>query len=142
MGEKYSEITYYLAKMGPSSIDVEISSLCYGIHDLEEGLPLLHIASMWLLEACESHQSFEAVNAYLHRFLHVHGNVITRMDSVLQDGHDSSEEQDVDDPQRLKLKVFVQTIKQLQMKQKEASNRLQGKMQHTTCLLRHLSRMV
>ena len=136
MGEKYSEITYYLAKMGPSSIDVEISSLCYGIHDLEEGLPLLHIASMWLLEASESHQSFEAVNAYLHRFLHVHGNVITRMDSILQDG------QDVDDPQRLKLKVFVQTIKQLQMKQKEASNRLQGKMQHTTCLLRHLSRMV
>ena len=142
MGGQYSDITSYLAKMGPSSIDVEISSLCYGMHDLEEGLKLLHIASLWLLEACESHLSFEAVNAYLHRFLHVHGNVITRMDSILRDGHDSSIEQDGDDPQSLKLKVFVETFKQLQMKQKEASNRLQGKMQHTICLLRHLSRMV
>ena len=142
IGEQYSEITSYLAKMGPSSIDVEISSLCYGMHDLEEGLKLLHIASLWLLEACESHLSFEAVNAYLHRFLHVHGNIITRMDSILQEGHESLEEQDGVDPQRLKLKVFVETITQLQMKQKEASNRLQGKMQQTICLLRHLSRMV
>jgi U3 small nucleolar RNA-associated protein 21 len=139
MDETYSEITSHLAKMGPSSIDVEISSLCYGIHDLEEGLPLLHIASMWLLEACESHENFETVNAYLHRFLHVHGNVITRMDSILQEEHELSEEHD---SQKLKLKNFVDTIAQLRLKQKEASNRLQGKMQHTICLLRHLSRMV
>ncbi|KAL3807867.1 hypothetical protein ACHAXA_010640 [Cyclostephanos tholiformis] len=114
MGGQYSDITSYLAKMGPSSIDVEISSLCYGMHDLEEGLKLLHIASMWLLEACESHLSFEAVNAYLHRFLHVHGNIITRMDSILQEEHESLEEQDGVDPQRLTLKVFVETITQLQ----------------------------
>lgn len=144
MGEAYSDVTTYLSKMGPSSIDVEISSLCYGIHDTEEGLPLLHIASMWLLEACESHSSFETVNAYLHRFLHVHGNVITRIDQAVQkDETKSSEEQEEDDDlQLLKLKEFVETIAQLQEKQKEASNRLQGKMQHTICLLRHLSRMV
>eukprot|EP00571_Detonula_confervacea_P005503 CAMPEP_0172319220 /NCGR_PEP_ID=MMETSP1058-20130122/37094_1 /TAXON_ID=83371 /ORGANISM="Detonula confervacea, Strain CCMP 353" /LENGTH=1390 /DNA_ID=CAMNT_0013034219 /DNA_START=78 /DNA_END=4250 /DNA_ORIENTATION=- len=146
MGETYSDVTSYLSKMGPSSIDVEISSLCYGIHDLEEGLPLLHIASMWLLEACESHSSFEAVNAYLHRFLHVHGNVITRMDQAVQKTETdlTSDEamEEEDDPQTLKLKEFVETIAQLQKKQKEASNRLQGKMQHSICLLRHLSRMV
>ena len=142
MGEAYSDVTSYLSKMGPSSIDVEISSLCYGIHDIEEGLHLLHLAAMWLLEACESHQSFEAVNAYLHRFLYVHGNVVTTMDHALENDAESSEEQEEEDPKRQKLKGFTQTIAQLQEKQKVASNRLQGKMQHTTCLLRHLSRMV
>lgn len=143
IGDTYSEITSYLAQMGPSSIDVEISSLCFGVHDLEEGLPLLNIASLWLLEACESHQSFEAVNAYLHRFLHVHGNVMTRMDSILQEENESEEVQDGgDDTQRMKMKDFIETIAQLKMKQQDASNRLQGKMQNTICLLRHLSRMV
>jgi len=145
--ETYSEVTSYLSKMGPSSIDVEISSLCYGEHDLGEGLPLLHIAAMWLLEACESHQSFEAVNAYLHRFLHVHGNVITKIDTTLlqdESGNDMVEEEgeEEDSAQKLKLKEFVETIAQLKQKQQGASNRLQGKMQHTICLLRHLSRMV
>jgi U3 small nucleolar RNA-associated protein 21 len=142
----YANVTSYLSKMGPSSVDVEISSLCYGIHDLEEGLPLLHMASMWLLEACESHQSFEAVNAYLHRFLHVHGNVITRIDHAFEQSEYVATKDafggDGDDAQKMKLKEFVATIAQLREKQKGASNRLQGKMQHTLCLLRHLSRMV
>ena len=47
-----------------------------------------------------------------------------------------------DDPQHMQLAEFVDTIGRLQLKQKESSNRLQGKMQHTICLLRHLSRMV
>ena len=140
VGETYSNVTSYLSTMGPSSIDVEISSLCYGIHDLDAGLPLLHVAAKWLLEACESHQSFEAVNAYLHRFLHVHGNVITRIDTVLHDESGGGEENDV--VQKTKLKEFIETIAQLQTKQRDASNRLKGKMQHTICLLRHLSRMV
>ena len=146
LGETYSDVTSYLSKMGPSSIDVEISSLCYGIHDLEDGLPLLQLASLWLLEACESHQSFEAVNAYLHRFLHVHGNVITRIDEALKEKRKSSlelpEGEEDDHPQWLTLKDFTRTISQLREKQRAASNRLQGKMQHTICLLRHLSRMV
>lgn len=143
-GEAFSEVTSYLSKMGPSSIDVEISSLCYGSHDLEDGLPLLQFASMWLLEACESNQSFEAVNAYLHRFLHVHGSVITRIDDALQKGKESSDlpEDEQDDPQKLKLREFIDVIAQLREKQRTASNRLQEKMQHTICLLRHLSRMV
>ncbi|KAL3799459.1 hypothetical protein HJC23_013914 [Cyclotella cryptica] len=138
--ESFSAITQYLATMGPSSIDVEISSLCYGPHDLEEGLPLLHLASTWLLEACKSHQSFEAVNAYLHRFLHVHGNIIAGVES----GHEASlsEEWDCIDPKSSKLSEFKDTLSQLRKEQQAASDRLQGKMQHTICLLRHLSRMV
>jgi U3 small nucleolar RNA-associated protein 21 len=133
----YSEITEYLAAMGPSAIDVELSSLCYGSHDLDEGLPLLHLASSWLLEACKSHQSFEAVNAYLHRFLHVHGNVIAAIEQ-----NDGSEEMEFTPQTDLKLSEFKETISQLREEQRSASNRLQGKMQHVSCLLRHLSRMV
>ena len=133
----YSEITEYLASMGPSAIDVELSSLCYGSHDLDEGLPLLHLASNWLLQACKSHESFEAVNAYLHRFLHVHGNVIAAIEK-----EEHSEEMDDSNQTDLKLVEFKETISKLRDEQRAASNRLQGKMQHTICLLRHLSRMV
>ena len=142
--EPFSDVTSYLSKMGPSSIDVEISSLCYGMHDLEEGFSLLHLASMWLLKACESRQSFEAVNAYLHRFLYVHGNIIARIDLDMQKESEASERQETgqDHPEKLKLKEFLATISQLREKQKEASDRLLEKMQHSLCLLRHLSRMV
>lgn len=137
----YSVVTRYLSTMGPSSIDVEISSLCYGAHDLKDGLHLLHLASLWLVEACESNQSFEAVNAYLHRFLHIHGNVITQIDTDVKDEIENLT-YDGDGFKKLKLKEFAGTIVQLREKQKSASNRLQGKMQHTICLLKHLSRMV
>ncbi|KAL7544274.1 hypothetical protein ACHAWF_010216, partial [Thalassiosira exigua] len=135
--EKYSIVTSYLSKMGPSSIDVEMSSLCYGLHDLAEGLPLLHLAASWLLEACATRQSFEAINAYLHRFLHIHSDVITRIDQVMQE-----ETGTLEHPKREESGAFFETIALLREKQREASNRLQGKMQHTVCLLRHLSRMV
>ena len=140
--DSYSGVTRYLSTMGPSSIDVEISSLCYGAHDLDDGLHLLHLASLWLVEACESNQSFEAVNAYLHRFLHVHGNVIIQIDTDLKESENENLSEGAEDPQKLKLKEFADTISQLREKQRAASNRLQGKMQHTICLLRHLSRMV
>ena len=136
--ESFAEITEFLATLGPSAIDVELSSLCYGSHDLDEGLPLLHAASLWLLEACKSHENFETTNAYLHRFLHVHGNVIAMVERQDQ----SEEELDGNDQKQLKLFEFRQTVSQLREEQRAASNRLQGKMQHTICLLRHLSRMV
>ena len=140
--DSYSEVTRYLSTMGPSSIDVEISSLCYGAHDLDDGLHLLHLASLWLVEACETNQSFEAVNAYLHRFLHVHGNIFIQIDTDLKDSENENPTEGEEDPQKLKLKELADTITQLREKQRVASNRLQGKMQHTICLLRHLSRMV
>ena len=134
----FTDITEYLATMGPSAIDVELSSLCYGSHDLDEGLPLLHAASLWLLEACKSRENFETTNAYLHRFLHVHGNVI----AAIEKQDESEEELDDNDQRKLKLLEFKQTVSDLREEQRAASNRLQGKMQHTICLLRHLSRMV
>jgi U3 small nucleolar RNA-associated protein 21 len=73
---RFQLVTDHVATLGPSAIDVPLSTLSSGsMHDLEEGLPLLHMASLWLLEACQSRQRYEAVNAYLHRFLYIHANV-------------------------------------------------------------------
>ena len=49
----YRAATDHVAKLGPSAIDVELSSLCAGMHDLEEGLPLLGKACDWLLDCCQ-----------------------------------------------------------------------------------------
>jgi hypothetical protein len=34
--------------MGPSSFDIEISSLCYGMHDLEDCIPRFLMHELWL----------------------------------------------------------------------------------------------
>lgn len=144
-GPRYSRVTSYLSTMGPSSIDVEISSLCHGPHDLEDGLPLLLAASRWLLEACGSGTSFEAVNAYLHRFLRKHGGVVVQMGKGGDgegDGEGEEEEAGGKDGRRDGVEELLASIELLRREQQSASDRLQGKMQHTICLLRHLSRMV
>ena len=139
-GLRYSPVTSYLSTMGPSSIDVEVSSLCHGPHDLDDGLPLLLSASRWLLEACGTGTSFEAVNAYLHRFLRVHGGVVVQMG---QRGEgDDAEGEAGGEEERDGVKELLASIELLRREQQSASDRLQGKMQHTICLLRHLSRMV
>ena len=141
-GTRYSRVTSYLSTMGPSSIDVEISSLCHGPHDLEDGLPLLLSAARWLLEACGTGTSFEAVNAYLHRFLHVHGGVVVQMGNEGEEGEGAEEVEAGREKYRDGVNELLSSIELLRREQQSASDRLQGKMQHTICLLRHLSRMV
>ena len=78
--KNFESVTEYLATKGPSAIDVEFSTLCHGMHDLGEGLRHLHLCSMWLLEACKSRRNYEVINAYLHRFLHIHATTIAGID--------------------------------------------------------------
>ncbi|KAL7469361.1 hypothetical protein ACHAXS_009623 [Conticribra weissflogii] len=113
----------------------DLLQTCFDATDKAESS---EVFSEWLLEACESNRSFEAVNAYLHRFLHVHGNVITRIAEVVQneDGNEN------DEHLKQKLREFVDIVAKLRENQRAAANRLSEKMQHTICLLRHLSRMV
>jgi hypothetical protein len=66
------------------------------MHDLKEGLPLLHTAPLWLLEACRSRQRYKAVNAYLHRFLYPHPNVLAGIDSTERE-ETTDEERDTKD---------------------------------------------
>lgn len=147
----FGPVTQYMATMGPSAIDVALSTLCHGMHDLEEGLPLLHVTSLWLLEACQSRQNFEAINAYLNRFLSIHSSVIAGIEDDTQKqnnnivGDNTKEEEEdlstLEQDREEKLKL-LETVRKLRLAQAEASDSLRGKMQHTLCLLKHFSRMV
>ena len=135
---KFQPVTEYISTLGPSAIDVALSSLCNGMHDLEEGLPLLVLASSWLLEACQSRERYDAVNAYLHRFLYLHASVIANIDS----SSDGADELQHDDAHKLQRETLLGSIASLRDAQRKSSETLQGKMEHALCLLRHFSRMV
>ena len=149
--KRFQPVSDYIAGLGPSAIDVELSALCNGMHDLEEGLPLLLLASQWLVEACDSRERFEAVNAYLHRFLYLHSFVIAGInEEATRVNTDDADHHDHDSPEELELKrrerdnrlLLLATISQLKRAQQAAAEGLRGKMEHSLCLLRHFSRMV
>lgn len=133
-GCRYGAVTDHIRKLGPSAIDVEIASLCRGSHDLEEGLDMMYLACMWLLEACEQRDHFETVNAYLHRFLHLHATTIASIEESFASGEsvDTKEEH----------RKLLDAVKRLRTAQRSATEALNGKLQQTLCLLRHFSRMV
>ena len=132
------EISNYVATIGPSAIDVALSSLCTGIHDLEEGIPLLLSAWSWLTEACNTRERFEVTNAYLHRFLYLHGPLLAQLsDEVRKDDRGERRFDHADGISQLLL-----SIERLKEAQSAAAEALNVKVQHSLCLLRHLSRMV
>jgi len=136
----FEPVTQYISSIGPAAIDVAFSTLCHGMHDLDAGLPLLHLAAMWLLEACRSRQNYEAVNSYLHRFLHLHAATISGINTDTEVDSNKATEEDKNNWQQ--QKTLLETITKLRFAQKAAALKLQNKMQHTMCLLRHFSRMV
>jgi U3 small nucleolar RNA-associated protein 21 len=145
---RFQAVTGHVATLGPSAIDVSLSTLCNGMHDLEEGLPLLHLASSWLLEACQSRERFEAVNAYLHRFLFIHANIIAGIESSSRSKEDDEEEEITEEEKErqeehaLQREELLETISALRKAQRASSEALYGQMQNSLCLLRHFSRMV
>ncbi len=134
---RFQAVTDHLATLGPSNIDVSLMTLCNGLHDLEEGLPLLNLAAMWLCEACQTRERFEAVNAYLHRFLHLHARVITGMEK-----DEKGDDDDANQEKIVQRRQLLDSITKLRKVQSAASDALRTKMQQTLCLLRHFSRMV
>ena len=139
---KFEPVMEHLSTIGPSAIDVSLSSLCNGMHDLHDGLYFLHLAALWLLESVSLRTSYECVNAYLHRFLHIHATVIAGIDdAVISETRLNSlafHDTEIND-QRVKL---LQTLKELRLVQKSGSEELRSKLQRSVCLLRHFSRMV
>jgi len=157
---RFQRATEYVGGLGPSAIDVALSSLCNGSHDFEEGIPLLILASQWLIEACRSRERFDAVNAYLHRFLYLHSNTLAMIkeEDFGQSSYDREREESIGDnstdkgavaadenrnsilrSQRLELMRCMSSLKEVQC---DATRMLQEEMQNTLCLLRHFSRMV
>jgi len=143
-GTTFEPVTQYIASIGPAAIDVAFSTLCHGMHDLDEGLPLLHLAAMWLLEACRSRKNYEAVNSYLHRFLHLHAATISGIDTDIKVDRSKVQEIGTEEEKNnwQQRKNLLETISELRFAQRAAALKLQNKMQHTMCLLRHFSRMI
>ena len=147
---KFQPVTEFIGTLGPSAIDVSLSTICNGMHDLEEGLPLLVLACRWLIEACQSRERFDAINSYLHRFLCIHANIISGIDEVTSYRDENVEKPEIatveggeekqrENQQRNELR---QSIALLRKVQRDGSEALQEEMQNTLCLLRHFSRMV
>lgn len=139
-GYTFEKVTEHVSTLGPSAIDVSLSTLCNGMHDLEDGLPLLVLACKWLTEACQSRERFEAVNAYVHRFLYLHSDVL----AGIQDVHLSQQETITGHQAHLRKQreELIALIENLRRAQRSSSDALHGSMQNTLCLLRHFSRMV
>ena len=142
----FGVITEFLATMGPSAIDIAFSSLCHGMHDLEEGLPLLQMASLWLLKACESRQNYEVINAYLHRFLYIHSSTIAGIRASIGEGEQirfNYSGNDTERTQTIEVRSnLLDTVKELRIAHQEASNEMKNKLQKSLALLRHLSNIV
>lgn len=147
-GRRFQEVTDHIATLGPSAIDVSLSSLCTGMHDLEEGLPLLRLACLWLIESCESRERYEAVNAYLHRFLHIHGPVIAGIEDSPGEAADdkeqalSTQEQEAMHRQIEEREELIELLWLLRKTQQSALDVLNGKLQKSLCVLHHFSRMI
>eukprot|EP00978_Attheya_sp_CCMP212_P017453 scaffold46509_cov54-Attheya_sp.AAC.2 len=137
--EGFELVTRHVATLGPSAIDVALSNLCHGMHDLEEGLHYLHLATRWLLEATQSRESYEAVNAYLHRFLHLHGHTIAGIRDDIGNTMNAMKPSTDDESER---RLLLETIGQLRVAQQASSEGLREKTQQALCLLQHFSRMV
>jgi len=148
--QPFGSVTKYIGTLGPSAIDVAFGSLCNGSHDFDEGLHLLHLAAMWLLEAYNSKQNYDAVNAYLHRFLHIHSSTFFGIDEDINENinfidkvHEAQTQEHLEKKARLnQRKILLETICELRYLQQKVSHGLRNKTQHTLCLLRHFSRMV
>jgi len=137
---RFRDVTDYISTLGPSAIDIALSSLCNGMHDKDEGLPLLLLASEWFVEACQARERFEVVNAYLNRFLHIHAALLTEIESGVSSG--STAPGRVSESERRTRAQLVESLARLKVAQQAASAALEGKMKHTLCLLHHFSRMV
>ena len=143
-GRRFQAVSDHVAKLGPSAVDVALSTLCNGMHDLGDGLPLLLLAARWLLEACESHERHEAINAYLHRFLYLHASVIAGVDATMSAAAQKIEDSTDNDSRRKEVderKQLMKMIAKLRVTQENGSEILRSKMQNSLCLLRHFSRM-
>jgi U3 small nucleolar RNA-associated protein 21 len=139
----FEPVTHYFSELGPSAIDIELTELCHGEQD-EEGMELLLLASAWLLEACQSKRSFEAINAYLNRFLYLHSNTIAGIETF--SSHINHDLDSVDQDRLVKRKSLrndiLQCVESLRLAQREAANSVRAKMQNALCLLHNFSLIV
>ncbi|GMH75121.1 hypothetical protein TrLO_g12826 [Triparma laevis f. longispina] len=132
--EKVEEIvTEYLQSMGPSAIDVAMTTLCSGEHDCE-GIDFLVLFVEYLGTAAETRENFEAFNAYLNRFLFVHADLLRAAE---QGGGGAGGERRMAQMKRMK-----EAMEKLRESQAGAANRLKEKLTKASALVKHFQSLI
>jgi len=131
-----AQITAYLGGLGPSAVDIAVRSLCSGEFD-SDGIDFVVMFAEYLGEACGTNENFEAVNAYLSRFLTIHGALIRGGGG--EDGEDGGERRERRMEQAREL---AERIGDLKVAQAGAGGRLKNRFQYTLSLLRTFSKIV
>ena len=72
-----SKVLDYLKTLPPPAVDVELRALCTHQED-EEGLSLLRFLLSWFCRRVSSGCDFELLEAYLHRTMLIHAEVIMK----------------------------------------------------------------
>ena len=126
------DVTKFLGTLSPSQVSLGFQTLCDGDYD-HIGIYRLILCCRWLCEATESGLRFEAVNAYIARFLEVHSITILRV-CRKGEGEDGEAEE-----RRTQL---GEGIKRLTRAQRLSAERLKAKMQQTVCIIQHVNNIV
>ena len=76
-GHAPSKVLAYLKTLGPPAVDLELRALCTHDED-EEGVQLVGFLLDWFRQRASLGADFELLEAYLHRALLIHGDLIMR----------------------------------------------------------------
>ena len=76
------KILNYLKSLTPPAVDIELRSLCRHEND-EEGIMLLLCVIDWLQRNLVKGENFEILQAYLHRTLTIHSELLLKVPSLL-----------------------------------------------------------
>ena len=127
---------------GPRFEHVAIMTLCSGPHD-EDGLDLLTLFCEYLDQECKSGMNFEACNAYLSRFFHIHGRLIGNFGNLevsedgIEGGRDKAKEGETRERKVKRMFRLLDIVKKLTASQERSSALLKGKLQYSLSVLRN-----
>lgn len=111
-----SKVLGYLKTLPPPAVDVELRALCTHQED-EEGLTLLRFLLSWFCQRMASGCDFELLEAYLHRTMLIHAEVI------------------------MKSAALAPLVAQLRQVHAEQSSRFRALVQGSMCRLKFLSNL-
>jgi hypothetical protein len=98
----------------PSSIDVEFNSLCTNNEDFQ-GIELVYFLLVWVQTQLDTGIDFELIQAYLHRILSIHSELIRKTIS------------------------FSEIVSKIKSTQEEKFSKFEGLVQSNLCLLKLFS---
>lgn len=112
---KYAPVNDLLQSLSASAVDVQLQSLCLGDWD-RPGKHNLVLTTEYLLEEIESRRNFQVVQAYLNRFLKLHGEILV-------------------------MEIPTEQMDRLYRAQRQAWQHLQSLLHNNLCLIQYFSQL-